>query len=100
MNISASCFNDEEIKNVINTVGHNGICECSGVETKVFDIDFFSDFFSDLLSVYQECLTSKVSLIDIIQRDWNLFSSKEAAEKIMDFCIIQYKPGFNPEHVS
>ncbi|HAT62554.1 MAG TPA: hypothetical protein DCS83_08465 [Prevotella sp.] len=100
MNISALCFNDEEIKNVIDTVGHNGICECSGVETKVLDIDFFSDFFSDLLSVYQECPTSKVSLTDIIQRDWNLFNSTNDAEKIMRFCIIKYKPGLNPEHVS
>ena len=62
MKISAACFKDEEINNTIKSSGSDGICEVTNQKSVIVDIEDFSDFFSDLLNIFQESSTSKKSL--------------------------------------
>lgn len=99
MKISANCFNDEEIKNTIDTSGLKGLCDITQKECMVLDIGYFSDFFSDLLNIFQESSISKISLAKQIQKDWNFFSDENAANSILSECIRLYRPKFNSQQV-
>jgi hypothetical protein len=99
MKISASCFKDDEIRNTINSSGNAGLCEVTNQKGIVVDIEYFSDFFSDLLNIFQESPTSKKSLIQLIQEDWDFFHDENIAKIILSECIKLYRPNFNSTQV-
>jgi hypothetical protein len=99
MKISATCFKDEEIKNIIDSSGSAGLCEVTNQKGIVVDIEDFSDFFSDLLNIFQESTTSKKSLVQLIQEDWDFFHDENIAKIILSECIKLYRPDFNSTQV-
>lgn len=99
MKISASCFKDDEIRNTINSSGNAGLCEVTNQKGIVVDIEDFSDFFSDLLNIFQESPTSKKSLVQLIQEDWDFFHDENIAKIILSECIKLYRPNFNSTQV-
>lgn len=99
MKISSICFNDGEIKHTIDSTGLNGVCDITKRKGTVLDIEYFSDFFSGLLNVFDESTTSKVSLAQQIQKDWNIFSDETTANTILSECIKLYRPKFNSQQV-
>lgn len=99
MKISAACFKDDEIRSTINSSGSTGLCGVTNQKGFVVDIEYFSDFFSDLLNIFQESLTSKKSLVQLIQEDWDFFHDENTANIILSECIKQYRPDFNSKQV-
>lgn len=100
MNISSGCFNDVELHGFIESNGVKSICDILGVESNVVEIDELSDFFTDILNLFDVDAASHLSLVDIIQRDWNLFYNNDVANAILREAIRLYKPNFNINHVS
>lgn len=99
MKISATCFNDEEIKNTIESSGEKCLCDITKRKSIVADVDYFSDFFSDLLNAFRASSTSKVSLAQQIQKDWNFFSDESSANIILSECVRLYHPELNSQQV-
>lgn len=86
MNICASCFNDIEIKQFISLNSkEQGLCDfCSNrTTTKILDINELLDFFSELISIYKND-DSGQAVCNIIQNDWNLFSSESNCKIILE----------------
>jgi len=87
MQICDLCFNDEEMQlTVRNESTGTGICEACGHESWVVDIDFFSDFFAEVLSLFEACEEGK-DIVSLLQRDWNMFVSDEVGRSILEYFI-------------
>ncbi len=84
MNVCGKCFNDFELKSHIDAFSQEtGKCSfCGHDSVPVLGIDELMDFFIEFLGLFQKD-DSGVSLPEILQEDWNLFSSKEIASKIL-----------------
>ncbi|MGN0224276.1 MAG: RES family NAD+ phosphorylase [Muribaculaceae bacterium] len=89
------CFNDEEIKLAIrNESATTGICDVCGHHSHVIDADFFSDFFSEVLNLFEPNETG-TDVVSLIQNDWNLFSSSNVGHQIIAHFISQTNVGFS-----
>ena len=87
MNICKNCFCDEEMQAVVSNESHTeGTCDFCGQQGLLMDIDYFSDFFEEVLSLFAPS-ESGISIAELIQRDWTLFSSKEIGEKILGYFL-------------
>ncbi len=88
MKVCGNCFNDFELKSHIDAFSQEiGECTVCGHESApVLHIDEIMDFFIELLGLFEKD-DSGVPLVDIIQEDWNLFSSKENASKILSVIV-------------
>lgn len=100
MNISSGCFNDEELRGFIASKGSDGICDVLRIKDNVVGIDDLSEFLTDLLGIFDFDAVSDMSLVDIIHRDWNLFSDNNIAQTILSEAVRLYKPTLNISHVS
>lgn len=87
MNICANCFNDEEIKQFIvaspEIIAH---CDCCGQESKIINLNELSDFFVEFLGLFVK-EDKGHDLIQLIQKDWNIFSSDTCARNILSSII-------------
>ena len=83
MKISADCFADTELHSFIESQNIDGVCDVTGREGRTVNIEDVSDFFSDLLSIFDFDPNCSDSLYDVVQRDWNLFVNKEVGQKIL-----------------
>lgn len=100
MKICADCFADTELHSYIESQNTDGLCDVIGKEGKVLDLDDLSDFFSDLLGIFEFDPNSFESLYDIVQRDWSLFVNKDVAHKILKEVVRTSKCSLNPNRVS
>lgn len=100
MKISADCFNDEEIRNYISSVGVLDNCDVFKKKSIVIELDDFYDFFSDVFRMFQYNGVSKLSIADYLLKDWNLFSNKQAAEKIILGCKTMLGSTLDVDHVT
>lgn len=94
MNVCANCFNDEEIKQfIITSSSATATCDCCGQTSAVVDLNELSDFFIEFLGLFvQE--DAGTDLVELIRKDWNLFSSKSCAENILSAIINKEHIGF------
>jgi len=100
MKTCSDCFADPELHSFIESQNVGGVCDVTGKEGKIMDLDNLSDFFSDLLSIFEFNPNSSESLYDIVQRDWNLFVNKEVANRILKEVISESSCTLNPNRVS
>lgn len=100
MKICADCFSDTELHSFIESQNTDGVCEVTGKKGKTVTLDDLSDFFSDLLGIFEFNPASSESLYDIVQKDWNLFVDKDVAYLILNEAIGNSKCTLNPNHVS
>lgn len=100
MKICADCFADTELHSFIESQNTDGLCEVTGKEGKTVNLDELSDFFSDLLGIFEFNPNSSETLYDIVQRDWNLFVNNEVAHKILKEVISECGYSLNPNRVS
>jgi hypothetical protein len=85
MKVCDCCFNDKEIKGyIVSTSTEKGICEYCSSESSLIDFSDLDEFFSKFFSIFKSDETGGKSIVDVIQDDWNLFSSKDVCTKI--FC--------------
>ncbi|MFW6275697.1 MAG: RES domain-containing protein [bacterium] len=89
MNVCGNCFNDFEIKSHIGAFSQStGKCNfCGHDNVPVLDIDELMDFFIELLGLFRNDPTG-IPLVEFLQEDWNLFSSKEVASKILSVIMV------------
>lgn len=83
MKVCDCCFHDEEIKRFITSMSTEfGICECCSEEGNLIDVNEILDFFSEFISIFKHDEVEGKPLIEIIQNDWDIFSSVDIGEKI------------------
>lgn len=80
------CFGDKELKAFCRASKNIGTCsftENSGVP--VMELSELISFFSGVLQLFEEDDSEEaLSLIEILENDWSLFSSKPIGEKILN----------------
>lgn len=78
------CFTDPEIIGLIKSSSIDvGPCSVCGSEGSLYELDELKDFFTDFLSIF-EAVDEGDTIIQKIESDWNLFSSKDVAGAILD----------------
>jgi len=90
MKICDRCFNDEEIKAFIyssSTV--NGVCDCCSSNSHLIELTELQDFFAEFFSVFRYNPQDGIPLVDLIDNDWNLFSTNVIASKILSDFFLQ-----------
>jgi len=96
MLICNECFEDEEIKNLILSIGSLGKCEICGNDKYVCDSnnsERLQEFFTNLIKVYQPSSrlpesypkNEKIMLVDELQKNWAIFSSVLNRDSIFSF---------------
>lgn len=87
-NICSNCFSDVEIVAFINTqANHVGECDfCDSSHVYVMDAEVLYDFFKELLDNFRHDDNGQM-LWEVIRENWNLFSSPEVSEKVLDTII-------------
>lgn len=87
MKVCAKCFNDEEIKQFIITSSTViSDCDCCGQKSEVIDLGELSDFFIEFLGLFIKD-DNGYDLVQLIQKDWNIFSSDVCARNILSSII-------------
>lgn len=81
MNVCDKCFADLEIKQFINSTSKNqGRCDCCDDEGYTVDVNEILDFFAEFITIFKYNMDGK-PLLEIIQEDWNIFSSNSVGSK-------------------
>ena len=95
MQICDYCFNDVEMQLAVrNESASIGICEACGQKSSVVDISFFSDFFDEVLSLFEPS-EDGIDILSILQRDWNLFVNDGVGRVIVKYFIDQLGVGYS-----
>jgi hypothetical protein len=78
MKVCASCFNDIELKQFIesssNIIGKCDYCS-SLTDSALLEIEELLDFFAEFIGIFKED-TNGIALVKLIQDEWNLFSTE------------------------
>lgn len=84
MKICAECFSDLEIKGYILSVSReSGVCPyCSRTSTLV-DMLELEDFYKQFFSVFKKAVCPGIPLIDLIQQDWQMFSTDTDGNRLL-----------------
>lgn len=89
MQICDFCFNDDEMRLAVRNESTSiGICDACGQESSIVDTDFFSDFFAEILNMF-ELSNDGTDIVSLLQRDWNLFVNKDVCNAIIEYYIKQ-----------
>ena len=84
MKVCDQCFNDNEIKQfIVATSTFHDVCECCSQEGHLIEIDELLDFFLEFVSIFKHDEFGESSLIEIIQEDWEIFTSAEIGTKVI-----------------
>ena len=95
MQICDYCFNDVEMQLAVrNESASIGICEACGQESSVVDISFFSDFFDEVLCLFEPS-EDGIDIVSLLQRDWNLFVNDGVGRVIVKYFIDQLGAGYS-----
>jgi len=89
MNVCASCFNDIELKSFIETHSKDkGRCDfCYDNDVEVVDLYELRDFFSEFFYLFIDDPDGEI-FIDLIARDWNLFSHKSDGKVLLSEVLL------------
>ena len=95
MKICKNCFVDEEMQAAVcNESDTKGICDVCGQEGQLLDIEYFSDFFEEVLALFEPSETG-IKVVDLIQQDWGIFSSIEVGSKILVYFLSSKDYGYS-----
>lgn len=84
MKVCDQCFNDDEIKRfIIASSIEQGTCECCSNSGSLININELLDFFLEFVSIFTHDDLNGKPLIEIIQEDWDIFSSHLVGSKIL-----------------
>lgn len=87
MKICKNCFVDVEMQAAVcNESDTKGICEVCGQEGRLLDIGYFSDFFEEVLALFEPSETG-TRIVDLVQQDWDIFSSVEIGTKVLSYFL-------------
>jgi hypothetical protein len=84
MKICDCCFNDPEIKGFIQSSSIVlDTCPICGKEAFLIELEELEDFFRDFFAIFQYDQINGKPLIDLIQEDWDMFTSREYGANII-----------------
>lgn len=84
MLICEDCFAVEEIRYKINEIATSlGHCDVCGDYGKLCDLNYFIDFFREILHLFEKTDKDGLPVVEIIQNDWNIFNNKESGYFIL-----------------
>lgn len=87
MKICKNCFVDEEMQAAVcNESETKGICDICGQDGQLIDIEYFSDFFEEALALFEPSETG-IRVVNLVQQDWDIFSSVEVGIKILAYFL-------------
>jgi hypothetical protein len=100
MNVCVNCFQDSELKKFVESSSVSGKCDfCSDdLDIEILSLEELLDFFAEFLNIFQEKEES-TSLIEIIDRDWKLFSSENISSLILAEIMRLLKSSFTSPNV-
>ena len=97
MLVSEECFRDEEMRRAVeNNYGIVGECDFSGRLGRLIEIEFFYDFFDEVLSLFKLSGAGH-PLVEVIQDDWAIFSSIDIGKAILNNICKDIAPGFTAQ---
>ncbi len=83
MKLCACCFQDEEIRQFIESTSKEvAVCDYCGKTSKLIEVEELLDFFSEFISIFHPD-TDGIPLVEIIQRDWNIFSNSSLGSTLL-----------------
>lgn len=91
MNCCAECFQDAQIRAMINTNNKIGDCEfCGQKNVAIYQIDVSSDLtdlISGVINIYEEAADGN-PLFDVLMNDWNIFNRTcpTVRDLVEEFC--------------
>ena len=88
--VCKNCFSDKELIGFIISQGKSGNCDCcKSLEVETIELVELLDFFKELFDNFQIKQDGDKSLISLIQGNWNLFSSLDCGNKILNEALNQ-----------
>jgi hypothetical protein len=95
MKVCVNCFNDLELKQFIFTNSHEkGKCDyCSSKNSELLQIDELLDFFAEFIQIFK-LDTNGIPLVELIQKDWYLFTSETDCQNILSDILLSLKSSF------
>ncbi len=89
MQVCSNCFNDIEIRSQIDSLSsETGNCKyCKSTSVKLIDVSELLDFFVEFFDVFEEDSTG-IPLAEILNHDWNLFSTNAVADILVKDLLI------------
>lgn len=85
MKVCNDCFKDIEIKSFIEVTSTTiGKCDCCEKESKLIELSELQPFFSKFFSIFKYDENIGKALIDVIQEDWDIFSSHDNGSTILN----------------
>lgn len=98
MKVCEHCFNDEELKwFIISHSVEKGKCDyCSnGINSELLEVGELVEFFTQFIKIFKKD-NNGLSLVELIQNDWNLFSRTSECHNILSDILFNFPIG-NPE---
>ena len=93
--VSEECFRDEEMRKAVTINGDiEGICDFSGSRGRLIEIEFFYDFFDEVLGLFRLSDEGR-PLVKVLQDDWGIFSSNTIGEHVLNSICKDLAPLFN-----
>lgn len=86
MNICSDCFSDPELRGFVESFNFKDPCDFCKKNGYIIDLEELIDFFQDLINCFKPQKNS-YSLSGILCGDWELFSSFDISEKVLDYLI-------------
>jgi len=100
MKVCDKCFNDIELKHyIVSNSDEKGKCDyCSeGINSPLLEVGELLDFFAEFISIFKFD-DDGIPLIELIQKDWDLFSGKSTGHDILlDVLATLYSSISNPQ---
>ncbi len=91
MKVCKECFNDVEIRSFIEVssleTGNCNYCTNS-IHSELIEVGELLDFFAEFIDIFEKDSDGDDTLIDIIQRDWNLFAGEIEAHDILSDILL------------
>ena len=83
MFVCQDCFADEELRSeVVSNAKIEGVCDVCHTRGRVLEFSEFGPFFHALLLMFSPSDSGK-TVGEIIQKEWNLFASREIADRLL-----------------
>ena len=83
MFVCQDCFADEELRSeVVSNAKIEGVCDVCHTRGRVLEFSEFGPFFHALLLMFSPSDSGK-TVGEIIQKEWNLFASRDIADRLL-----------------
>lgn len=94
MLVCSECFSDIELQSEIANSDKIDQCDILHKDAHVMDFEEFGDFFGELLDLFERSNSSTKTVVNIIQEEWNIFTSDAIAVQLLTFIMDKHQCGY------